>query len=64
MSEIRRSPQFCPKCTSRSIAATGEEKILTSPSGTPWQEGWTWKCEVCGYEWVPPGEDPTAIAPE
>jgi hypothetical protein len=32
MSEILRPPQFCPKCTSRSIAPTGEEKILTSPS--------------------------------
>jgi hypothetical protein len=46
------------------IGPKSAEKVLTSPSGTPWQEGWTWKCEVCGYEWVPPGEDPTAIAPE
>jgi hypothetical protein len=64
MTEIRRPPQFCPKCTSRNIAPIGEEKVLTSPSGTPWQGGWTWRCEVCGYEWVPCGEGLTEIASE
>jgi len=53
-SVIHRSPKFCPKCNSPEIAPTGEEKILTSPSGMPWQEGWSWKCAACGHEWVPP----------
>jgi hypothetical protein len=41
---MRKPPEFCPKCHSAEIAATGAEKILTSPSGMPWQEGWSWKC--------------------
>ena len=57
MTEIRRPPEFCPKWVSRSIAPAGQEKVLSSPSGMPWQEGWTWRCEGCGYEWVRPGAE-------
>jgi hypothetical protein len=65
MSEIRRPPLVLSEMHQAQYRADPvRRKSSPSPSGMPWQKGWTWRCEVCGYEWVPPGEDPTAIAPE